>query len=227
MVVHAEPAHDMVASIGALDAGDHGAWRTIELPPGIYRLALRYYQWSETAELPAIDVDGTPVVAPLKVPADANDFYRDLAGRTNPLYLCLHSYVCTLLRHREWFPPAFAEREYLPAGNPQTTFHYGFVQAGTRLAIELGAGLLDTHDVYFTAYNRASFPVLWYQLTGSSHRTPPIPATGTYLIRVHGRTPASTAGAGNAVQVRTEPQGPAARKPWVTASWRQGAGRPG
>lgn len=207
IVVHAEPAHDMVASIGALDAGEGGAWRTIELPAGTYRLALRYYQWSQSAELPAIKVDGTAVVAPLEVPAGANDFYREMAGRSNALYVFLHSYVCTLLRYRRWFPAAFADREYLPAGNPQTTFHYGFVQAGTRLAIELADGLLDTHDVYFTAYNRASFPVLWYPLTASSHRTQPVPATGTYLIRVHARPPAVTAGTVKAVRVRARPAG--------------------
>jgi Family of unknown function (DUF6208) len=205
VVVHAEPAHHMVASIGPLDAGDHGPWRTIELPPGTYRLALRYYQWSGTAELPAVEVDGGAAVAPLAVPANANDFYHDLAGRSSLLYLCLHSYVCTLLRHRRWFPPSFADREYLPAGNPQTTFCYGFLPAGTRLAIELGAGLLDTHDVYFTAYNRASFPTLWYQLTESSHRTPPVPANGTYLIRAHRKTPSSDTAAPAAVRVHAEP----------------------
>jgi len=208
IVVHAEPAHRIVASIGSLDAISGEPWRAIELPPGTYRLALRYYRWSESAELPAVEIDGAPALPPLAVPADINDFYDDLARRSSFLYVFLHSYVCTLLRHRRWFPRSFVEREYLPAGNPQTNFRYGFVQAGTRLAIELDAGLLHTHDVYFTAYNRASFPVLWYPLTESRHITPAIPATGSYLIRVHAKTSAQEREEGGAARIRVRPVPP-------------------
>jgi hypothetical protein len=205
IVVHAEPAHRIVASIGSLDATSNEPWRTIELPPGTYRLALRYYRWSESAELPAVDIDGVPAIPALAVPADNNDFYDDLARRSSVLYLFLHSYVCTLLRHRRWFPRSFVEGEYLPAGNPQTTFHYGFLQAGTSLVIELDAGLLLTHDVYFTAYNRASFPVLWYPLSESRHTTPAFPAAGSYLIRVHPKTAAYQSDKGETVRIRVQP----------------------
>jgi hypothetical protein len=190
IVVHAEPAHRIVASIGSLDAIRDKPWRAIELPPGTYRLALRYYRWSAQAELPAVETDGKLTIPPLAVPAGNNDFYDGLARRSTFLYLVMHSYVCTLLRYRRWLPRSFVEREYLPAGNPQTTFRYGFLQAGTSLLIELNPGLLRTHDVYFTAYNRASLPVLWYPLTDSTHSTPPFPATGSYLIRIHAKASA-------------------------------------
>lgn len=213
IVVHAEPAHSIVTSIGSLDAISEEPWRTIELPPGTYRLALRYYRWSESAELPPVQVDGVPVLGPLAVPADNNDFYDDLACRSTFFYGFMHSYVCTLLRHRRWFPRSFVEREYLPAGNPQTTFHYGFLRAGTSLLIEVDAGLLDTHDVYFTAYNRASFPVLWYQLTESRHTTPAALATGSYLIRVHAKTSAQEDDKDGAVRVHVQPVLPQLRQP--------------
>jgi hypothetical protein len=213
IVVHAEPAHRIVASIGSLDPTGDEPWHAIELPPGTYRLALRYYRWSESAELPAVDIDGVPAIPPLAVPAGNNDFYDDLARRSSFLYLFLHSYVCTLLRHRRWFPRSFVEREYLPAGNPQTTFHYGFLQAGTSLVVELDAGLLRTHDVYFTAYNRASFPVLWYPLTESRHTTPAIPAAGSYLIRVHPKTAAHQSDEGETVQIRVQAAPPRIRQP--------------
>jgi Family of unknown function (DUF6208) len=208
IVVHAEPAHDIVASIGSLDVISEEPWRAIELPPGTYRLALRYYRWSESAELPAVQIDDEPALGPLAVLAGNNDFYQDLAGRSSFLYLFLHSYVCTLLRYRRWFPRSFVEREYLPAGNPQTTFHYGFLQAGTSLLIELDAGLLHTHDVYFTAYNRASFPVLWYPLTETRHTTPAALATGSYLIRVHAKTSAQDSDEGGTARIHVQPVPP-------------------
>ena len=80
------------------------------------------------------------------------------------------------------------EGEYLPAGNPQTTFRYGSVRTGTRLAIDLDPRLWQTSDVYLTVYNRASFPVLSEQLTGPGHETAAVQADGTYLVRVHART---------------------------------------
>jgi Family of unknown function (DUF6208) len=209
MVVHAEPAHRIVASIGSADTIDAEPWRTIELPPGTYRLALRYYRWSESAELPAVKIDGMPVLRPLAVPVGNNDFYHDLARRSTFVYLFLHSYVCTLLRYRRWFPRSFVEREYLPAGNPQTTFHCGFLPAGARLVIELDAALLRTHDVYLTAYNRASFPVLWYPLTQVRHATPRMPATGSYLIRVHAKTSAQRPEEAGTVRIHVEAAPPA------------------
>jgi Family of unknown function (DUF6208) len=201
VVVHSEPTHRIVASVGSLDAVNDDPWRVIELPPGAYRLALRYYRWSAAAKLPAVEIDGMPALRPLAVAADINDFYHGLARHSSFLYLSLHSYVCTLLRYRRWFPRSFVEREYLPAGNPQMTFHYGFLRAGTRLVIEMDAGLLRTHDVYFTAYNRASFPVFWYPLTETRHSTARIPAAGTYLIRVHAKASAQDCDEGGTVRI--------------------------
>lgn len=188
VVVHEEPGHRIVASTGSPGVTREETWQTVQLNPGTYRLALRYYHWAEAIELPAIEVDGVPAVSSLAVPAETNDFYHDLSRRSNFFYLSLHFYVCTLLRYRRWFPRSFVEREYLPAGNPQTTFYYGFLEAGTRLTFELEPHLLSTHDVYLTVYNRASFPVLWYPLLESRHTTQPIQVSGSYLVRIHRKT---------------------------------------
>jgi hypothetical protein len=210
VVVHAEPAHRIVASVGSLDGSGEDPWRSVDLPSGTYRLALRYYRWSEPVVLPAVEVDDAPAVDPVAIPADTNTFYHDLSRHSNLLYLCLHSYVCTLLRHRRWFPRSFVAREYLPAGNPQTTFRYGFLPAGSWLTIELDDELLQTHDAYFTAYNRASFPILWFPLTEKRHTTPPSPVTGSYLIRIHARTPTPQACGRDQVHIRVQAAGPGA-----------------
>ncbi len=200
VVVHAEPAHRIVASLGSPDASGYPS-RSISLPPGSYRLALRYYHWSEPVTLPAVAVDGEPAVPAAPLRADTNDFYQDLGKGRHTFYLCLHSYVCTLLRYRRWFPASFVAREYLPAGNPRTTFSYGYLAAGTSLDIDL-RGLLPTHDAYFTAYNRASLPVVSYPLTENKHITAPSAVTGSYLIRLHAKATPRPAGEPAAIKVR-------------------------
>jgi hypothetical protein len=69
---------------------------------------------------------------------------------------------------------------------------------------------MGTHDVYLTVYNRTSFPVLWCPVTQPQHTTAAVPVDGTYLLRVHARTPDTGAdGAGAAgVRVHTVPAQP-------------------
>ena len=208
VAVHALPTYRTVASVGSLKSSGAEPWQTVELGPGTYRLALRYYNWHDGAELPPVEVDGAPAVSATAVPAGINDFYHSLSERSNFFYLCMHSYVCTLLRYHRFFPHSFVQREYLPAGNPQTTFYYGFLQAGTRLGIELDPGLLQTHDVYFTTYNRASFPILWYPLLETSHTTAVVRVSGSYLIRVHAKTKTQEAGGPDRIRVRALPAAP-------------------
>ena len=205
VVVYTAPSHRTVASIGSLGTPRCEPWQTITLPPGRYRLALRYYQWSDRVELPAVAVDGIEAVPARVVPANVNDFYNDLGKRSNFLYLCLHYYAGTLLRYRTLLPRSLVEREYLPVGNPETTFYYGFLSSREALALDLDARLLKTHDVYFTLYNLASFPVQWYALTKRQHITSPSACDGTYLIRVHRRAQSPEPFAYDSVRMRILP----------------------
>lgn len=189
VVVHSSPRHQIVTSVGSSSISGRDAWESLDMRPGMYRLALRYYRWSDLVELPAIEVDGIEVVPATIVPANVNDFYHDLGRRSNFFYLCLHYYVATLLRYYAWLPRSFVEREYLPAGNPETDFYYGFLKTGEWLAFDLAPRLLQTHDVYLTVYNRASFPVLWCPIREHEHTTRPSPSDGSYLVRVHKKSP--------------------------------------
>lgn len=205
VVVHEEPSHRIVASVGSIDGPSADGWRSLDVPSGKYRLALRYYGWSEPVVLPTVEVDGAVAVESMTIPADSNDFYHGLSSRGGLFYTWLHSYVCTLLRYRDRFPRSFVEGEYLPAGNPQTTFHYGFLPAAARLDIELCDHLLGSHDAYLTVYNRASFPLLWYSLVDNHHLTPPTTTDGSYLIRLHARTPAPPTCDCQRVRLRVRP----------------------
>lgn len=221
VVVYTAPGHRTVASVGSLGTPAREPWQAITLPPGRYRLALRYYQWSGRVELPAVEVDGIEAVPARIVPANVNDFYNDLGKRSNFLYLCLHYYAGTLLRYRALLPRSLVEREYLPVGNPETTFYYGFLSSGEALAVDLDARLLKTHDVYFTLYNRASFPTQWYALTESQHISAPSVCDGTYLIRVHRRAQSPEPFAQDSMRMRILPRTENRRRRSATATSQQ------
>lgn len=174
--------HEIVASGNACNDSKP---QTIVLSPGGYRLTLRCYDCQHMVQLPCVEVDGVEIVTSTAVPPDTNNFYHTLEKQSNLFYLGLHYYVATLLRCGRWLPQTFIEREFLPVGNPQTKFFYGFLQAGESLSINLEPELLQTHNLYFTLYSRASFPISWYRLQGQEHKMIPCRTDGMYLIRVH------------------------------------------
>jgi hypothetical protein len=176
--------HEIVASGNVCNDSDH---QTITLSPGSYRLTLRCYDGQGTVQLPRVCVDGVEMVAATAVPPDTNNFYHNLARRSNLFYLSLHYYVATLLRYEGWLPQSFIEREYLPVGNPQTKFYFGFLRAGESLTIAMEQELLQTHNLYFTLYNRASFPISWYPLQDQEHKTVPCRTDSMYLLRAHNK----------------------------------------
>ncbi len=189
LVVCTFPGYQTVTTIGSLNAPFGGPSAEIPLSPGKYWIALRYYHWSESVELPALTVDGVEVIHSTRVPSDLNDFYYTLAGRSNLFYLCLHYYVFVLLRYRRYFPAAFVEREFLPLPNPETHFYFGALQTGERLSMQLDPSLLISYDIYLTIYNRASFPVVWFQVTNREFATAESIANCVYLVRIHNKGP--------------------------------------
>jgi hypothetical protein len=130
-----------------------------------------------------IGVIGADQVLARAIPGAARSFeaVRDKRGL---FYLCLHYYVFHALDHRDWLPAAFVEREFLPAGNPQTRFRFGAVRRGQSITLTLAPALLATHAVFFTLYNRHSFPVTWYPIADEHHTTAPCACAGFYLVRI-------------------------------------------
>ncbi len=175
-----------VASVGSRDPGSAGG--SLRLPPGTYSLGLRYYRWGDSPALPAVRVDGRDVVPALEVPAAVNRFYETLLGRRRAIHVALHYYVWVLLLHRRLFPRRLVEREYLPAGNPETRFEYGAFRAGESVRIDLEPAVLESHDVYLCVYDRASFPIHWEDVPAARHETRPFPTPGTWLLRIHPRS---------------------------------------
>ena len=189
VVIYTFPDATTVASVGSFEPRAQNQWTTLEVKRGRYMCFLRYYEWRDEIELPSIKVDGEELVGAQRVPPDINNFYLDLRRRKNAFYLCLAYYIPTLLRLRKWLSLSFVGREYLPVGNPETQFCYGPIKAGEFLSIQLDVQLLRACNVYFTLYDRASFPVLWYQIREETHATPRCEENGSYLLRINSKSP--------------------------------------
>jgi Family of unknown function (DUF6208) len=164
--------------------GDDG-WHEQTLPPGRYSATLRYYEWSDDPRLPEIEIDGSHRILERSVPPNENDYLSGLLDKQGFFYTCLHYYVLEMLRLRRHVPQWFVRREYLPVGNPETAFLFGYLRRGQCVEITSSHGIPKGHRLYLTLYNRSSFPVVWSDVQSLPYRTPPAEATGSYLLRLH------------------------------------------
>lgn len=138
----------------------------------------------EGAETTAV-VDAAVASEPL--PRDANRVYDNLAERSNLYFRALHHYVHTMLRLRAWLPADRVRREFLPVGDPFTTFRYGWFPAGSRLEVVCAERLLRDYRVLLSVYNRASLPVHSCALEETISTTPQLSQAGFYLFRLRPR----------------------------------------
>lgn len=177
------------ANMSSLTVAEGQTWETVKLPPGRYLVGLRHYHWADPVTLPAIRVDGKEALAAkaIAAPPDANRFYRDLIRRQGWAHIMLNGYVYPLLRFRHWLPAPFVRSVFLPVPNPETQFQYGALRPREQLQIQLMPQLLETHEVFFSLYNRFCFPLDWYPITQSQHTTKPLDRKAVYIIRIHPR----------------------------------------
>jgi hypothetical protein len=148
-------------------------------------VVLRYYEWSATPRLPEMLIDHTHRILERAVSPDENDYLNGLRKKDGILYVCLHYYVLEMLRLRRYLQASFVRREYLPVGNPETSFDYGDLRPGQCVEISSDGGIPEGQRLYLTIYNRASFPIFWTEVCALPYRSLPMEDTGTYLWRLH------------------------------------------
>lgn len=187
IVIYRFPRSITIASIGSTGPALAEPWQNIPLPPGSYALGVRYYHPGDPIELPAVRVDGVEQVPPVTVAAPLS-VYDTVRDRRGLFYRFIHHYIFHVLEYRDWLPAKFVRREFLPVGNPQTHFRYGAVRKGQSISLRLSPALLSAYDVFFTLYNRCSFPVDWYAVSTEQHDTRRVAADGFYLVRIHCRS---------------------------------------
>lgn len=172
--------------------GEPAGPRRWSLPPGDYTLVVRYYRPRPDARLPAVRVNGAELVAEADVPADVLDFYRELLRFRRLRHRVWHHYVYPMLRARRFLPDAFVRREFLPVGDRGTQFLFDCFESGAALEVFADDAVLDDFLVYFTAYDRASFPVDWFEVSSSARRLGPLSHDGFWLVRAHPRRAAAS-----------------------------------
>jgi hypothetical protein len=188
-VVYSFPDYKTITSFESGKSNSLEKWSSLDLKPGRYSLGLRYYNWSDKIQLPAIKVDGKQFLEDQSIPIDINQFYNNLIQRKNLFYLGLHYYIFTLLRLRKWLPESFVKSEYLPVGAPDTEFFYDYLNKGQSLQIEIDPNIVKNYDIYLTIYDRSSLPLNWHQINQEKFLTNPIENNGYYLIRMRPKNP--------------------------------------
>ena len=181
-VIYSFPSYQTITSIKS--NGKNQEWETLKLEPGQYTIALRYYHWFDTIQMPAIKVDEKMTIATQAVDKNINQFYQDLIKKKNWYYLSLHYYIYTILYFRNKLGENWIEKEYLPVGAPDTKFLYNYLSQGQSLEIEIDKEILNKNSLYLTIYDRSSLPISWQQLKLEKHLTKPIENNGFYLIRI-------------------------------------------
>jgi hypothetical protein len=183
-VVYSFPDYQTITSIESDKVNPENKWQLLELKPGRYTLGLRYYNWCDRVNLPAIKVDDREFVDSVNVPTNVNNFYASLIDKKNWFYLSLHYYIFTILKFRKWLPESFVRKEYLPVGAPDTCFFYDYLERGQSLEVETSLSILNSHDLYFTLYDRSSLPLTWCQLKQEILTFQSTKSNGYYLFRV-------------------------------------------
>ena len=176
--------HGRKERVSSDNGGVDVSWQTLPLPAGEYTLVMRYYGTNKQASLPAIRIDDRDQIAAMPVTVDNNKFYESLAHRSSWLYVCLGYYVYTMLRFADWLPKSFITGEFLPAGDAGMKYSFGAVRRGIALRISVPPEVLSNYAIYFTGYNRASFPVVSQQIDSPEYVMAGTEEDGFYLIRL-------------------------------------------
>ena len=190
VISRASDTHAVAAIDSSRITRDH-EWHVQSLPSGRYAGVLRYYESATDPQLPALEIDGGRQIPERRVPPMENDYLHTIRNKNGVFYTCLHYYVLEMLRLRRYLPESFVRREYLPVGNPETAFSYGYLPRGQGLAITSHLGIPEGHRVYLTIYNRSSFPVHWCEVQSLPYYAQPAGAPGSYLLRLHSTRPGS------------------------------------
>jgi hypothetical protein len=185
LVLYSVPASRTVVAIDSRHISPDADWFKQTLSPGRYSGILRYYEWSAEPKLPAIEIDGIPRIFERSLPINENDYLERLRNKGGAFYTILHFYMLEMLRLHRYLPASFVRREYLPVGNPETVFRYGYLRRGQGVEITSSKTTRDQDYLYLVLYNESSFPVSWSTVDSLPHRTQPAPSTGSYLIRLH------------------------------------------
>lgn len=173
--------------VGTFHHSDHQAGQLLRVQPGEYQLFLRYYHRKVPAKFPSIFSDGQKICSASEVDPENQRFYPDLIQRDKWFYRTLNYYVFPALKYLSRWAPKWVDRRYLPLGNPETQFLYGYYEKNEELCLEIDREALNQNFIYITLYNRSSLPWSWEEITETKWKSMKTDFRGFYLVRVNAR----------------------------------------
>ncbi|NEO56676.1 MAG: hypothetical protein F6K54_28535 [Okeania sp. SIO3B5] len=183
------PEAKAVKYIASDGSNSQEQWHKLTLEPGKYTLGLRYYNWYNEVNLPAVKVDSNLIINAESVDGNnVNNYFQNLTARDNLFYRSLNYYIFTILVCQERLPQEWVRKEYLPVGDPNNEFIYGFIYKNYSLSLKLNSLLLANYDVYLTIYNRSSLPIIYSQINSEKYTSPVIETDGFYLLRLRSKS---------------------------------------
>jgi hypothetical protein len=183
-VVYSFPTYKTLISLQSSKIDCRDQWYFVKLKPGKYSLGIRYYNRFQNLQLPVVKVDGDNFAEAVTVPKDVNNFYYDLIKAKNWFYSSLHYYIFTILKLRSVLPESFIRKEYLPVGAPDTFFAYNYLKKQQELQLNIATEIVNNCNIYFTLYNRSSFPLSWQEITTTDYNLVAPEDNSYYLLRI-------------------------------------------
>jgi hypothetical protein len=193
LVVYKEK-YRTVAHISSIEVTNCAPQRII-LEPGNYFFCIRLYNCKNQVTFPEILIDESWKVES-RIAKNENLLYQAYLSKIRNtktfFYYCLHYYIFNVLRWANRLPLSFVRNEYLPVGNPDTAFIFGYLEKGTALRITIRPAILSEATIYLAVYNICSFPVFWQTIDEPRYVSKDAPCNGHYLIRIQSNSAAKS-----------------------------------
>lgn len=186
-ILYKLPANHTSKVISCLDDSSGSFHYTVAVEAGAYSIVLRCYELKYPVELPKLIIDNGRVVIEKRFIFSKVPVYPDaIMGKQSSFYSFVHYYLHYAFRKGSRDLGFDLDFEYLPVGNPETTFIYGCFNSNSYICIDVN-GKAEDFLLYLTCYNESSFPIYSEKIPVygiDQFRSSLLTVDGTYLIRI-------------------------------------------
>jgi hypothetical protein len=181
LVLYRQPSNESIL----LELSPDRSPISLDLEPANYLLTCRVYEPHFPLKLPAVWLDEEAVPIPRRELTSKPDYYPpEIWNQKGGWYRFWHFHLLHRFRQLS-VPSAKLQKAYLPVGNPQTVFLFGYLPANHSLNITVPDSLQDRCLVYLTCYNDSSFPFFSALVPlAANYQTPMLTEEGSWLLRV-------------------------------------------
>jgi hypothetical protein len=184
-ILYKLPANITSKVISCLD--DSSLHHKVNVERGSYSIVLRCYELKYPVELPELIIDNGKVIVEKRLILDKVPVYPDkIMGKESRFYSFVHYYLHYAFREEMKSFSSNLEYEYLPVGNPETTFLFGYFNRNSSVYVDISDGAGD-YMVFITCYNESSFPIYSERIPVYGidlFKSSLLTVNGTYLIRI-------------------------------------------